>query len=98
MLGRVHVEGKEYAKAQKAYEEALARRPDFWPAANDLAALLCEHPGTGERSSTGRSALATSAYKVRPYDPIVQDTLGWAWYRKGDNPRRSICLRRRRGS
>ena len=47
-LGRIHVEGKEYAKAAKAYEEALARRPDFWPAANDLAALLCEHPGTGK--------------------------------------------------
>jgi tetratricopeptide (TPR) repeat protein len=85
LLGRIHVEGKEYAKAAKVYEEALARRPDFWPAANDLAALLSEHPGTGKELDRALE-LAKSTQKIRPDDPIVQDTLGWACYKKGDNP------------
>jgi len=96
LLGRIHVEGKEYAKAEKAYEEALARRPDFWPAANDLAALLCEHPGTGKELDRGLE-LAKSAHKIRPDDPIVQDTLGWAWYKKGDNAQALDLLAKAQG-
>jgi len=96
MLGRVHVEEKEYAKAAKAYEEALALRPDFWPAANDLAALLCEHPGTGKELDRALE-LAQSAHKIRPDDPIVQDTLGWALYKKGDNAQALDLLAKAQG-
>ena len=96
LLGRIHLEGKEYAKAQKAYEEALARRPDFWPAANDLAVLLCEHPGTG-RELDRALELAKSVHKIRPDDPVVQDTLGWVWYRKGDNPQALDLLAKAQG-
>ena len=95
-LGRIHVEGKEYAKAAKAYEEALARRPDFWPAANDLAALLCEHPGTGKELDRGLE-LAKSAHRIRPDDPVVQDTLGWAWYKKGENAQALDLLAKAQG-
>ena len=84
LLARVHVEAKEYAKAAKAYEAALARRPDFWIAANDLAALLCEHPGTGKELDRAPRAGAV-ALRSRPDDPVVQDTLGWASYKKGEN-------------
>ena len=96
LLGRIHVEGKEYAKAAKAYEEALARRPDFWPAANDLAALLCEHPGTGKELDRALE-LARGALKSRPDDPVVQDTLGWACYKKGDNPQALDLLTKAQG-
>lgn len=96
LLGRIHIEGKEYGKAAKAYEEALARRPDFWIAANDLAALLCEHPGTGKELDRALE-LAKSAHKIRPDDPIVQDTLGWACYRKGDNPQALDLLTKAQG-
>jgi tetratricopeptide (TPR) repeat protein len=96
LLGRIYVERKEYAKAEKVYEEALARRPDFWPAANDLAALLSEHPGTGKELDRALE-LAKSAHKIRPDDPIVQDTLGWAWYKKGDNPQALDLLAKAQG-
>ena len=96
MLGRIHVEGKEYAKAAKVYEEALARRPDFWPAANDLAALLCEHPGTGKELDRALE-LARGALKSRPDDPVVQDTLGWACYKKGDNAQALDLLTKAQG-
>jgi tetratricopeptide (TPR) repeat protein len=95
-LGRIHVEGKEYAKAAKAYEEALARRPDFWVAANDLAVLLCEHPGTGKELDRAIE-LARGVLKSRPDDPVVQDTLGWACYRKGDNPQALDLLTKAQG-
>ena len=97
MLGRIHVEGKEYAKAAKVYEEALARRPDFWPAANDLAALLCEHPGTGKELDRALE-LARGALKSRPDDPVVQDALGWACYKKGDNEQALDLLTKARGN
>jgi tetratricopeptide (TPR) repeat protein len=95
-LGRIHVEGKEYAKAEKTYEEALARRPDFWPTMNDLAALLCEHPGTGKELDRALE-LAKSAHKIRPDEPVVQDTLGWAYYKKGDNAQALDLLAKAQG-
>ncbi len=96
LLARIYIEGKEYAKAAKVYEEALARRPDFWIAANDLAALLCGHPGTGKELDRALE-LAKSAYKIRPDDPIVQDTLGWACYKKGDNAQAVDLLEKAQG-
>jgi len=95
-LGRTYVEGKEYAKAAKVYEEALARRPDFWVAANDLAALLCEHPGTGKELDRAVE-LARGALKIHPDDPVVQDTLGWAMYKKGDNAQALDLLAKAQG-
>ncbi|HEX8042539.1 tetratricopeptide repeat protein [Candidatus Deferrimicrobium sp.] len=95
-LGRIYIEGKEYAKAEKTYAEALARRPDFWPAANDLAALLSEHPGTGKELDRALE-LAKSAYKLRPDDPVVQDTLGWVSYKKGDNAQALDLLAKAQG-
>jgi tetratricopeptide (TPR) repeat protein len=96
ILGRLRIEEKQYAKAAKAYEEALARRPDFWIAANDLAALMCEHPGTGMELDRALE-LAESARKLRPDDPIVQDTAGWACYKTGDNAKALDLLRKAQG-
>ena len=85
-LARLYASGKEYAKAAQVYERAVAKRPDFWPAANDLAALLSDHGKT--KGDLDRAlALAQGALKRRPEEGVVQDTLGWVYYRKGDAKR-----------
>jgi len=86
-LARLHASGKEYGKAIKIYERALAKRPDFWQGANDLAALLSDY---GKKEDLGRALeLAQGALKRRPEEPIVLDTVGWVYYRQGD-PKRAL--------
>ena len=82
-LARLYASRKEFAKAVQIYEKAVAKRPDFWPAANDLAALLSDH-GKTEGDLDRALALAQGALKRRPEEGVVQDTLGWVYYRKGD--------------
>jgi len=45
LLGRCYVEGKQYDKAEKLYEEALRRWPDFTAAREGLAALRTARRG-----------------------------------------------------
>jgi tetratricopeptide (TPR) repeat protein len=65
--------------ATKAYQEALARNPNFAPALNDLAWLECEHGGNLDEALS----LAEHAKQVQPDDPNISDTLAWIDYRKG---------------
>jgi tetratricopeptide (TPR) repeat protein len=79
------VEGEAYEgigqfdQAKRAYQDALARNPNFVPALNNLAWLECEHGGNLDEALS----LAEHAKQLDPDDPDVSDTLGWIDYRKG---------------
>jgi len=96
LLGRMHLREGNYQKARAAYEGALQMQPGFWPAANDLAVLLCERAASAADLDKALS-LAQSALKSRPEDPAVQDTLGWIWYKKGDMGKALEMLQRAQG-
>jgi tetratricopeptide (TPR) repeat protein len=96
LLGRMHLRAGDYPKGRAAYEEALARQPGFWPAANDLAVLLCDRAASVADLEKALS-LAQSALKSRPEEPAVQDTLGWIWYKKGDVGKALEMLQRAQG-
>jgi tetratricopeptide (TPR) repeat protein len=96
LLGRMYLREGDFPKGRAVYEEALARQPGFWPAANDLAVLLCERAASVADLDKALS-LAQNALKRRPEDPAVQDTLGWIWYRKGDVGKALEMLQRAQG-
>jgi Flp pilus assembly protein TadD len=75
------------------YEAALSKKPDFWPAANDLANLLCDR-GTTKAELDKALALAQNALEIHPGEPVLLDTLGWIQYRKGDLERALANLER----
>jgi tetratricopeptide (TPR) repeat protein len=77
--GMLHEKQGDFAKAQEAYERALAREPRFPPAANNLAYLYAERGGNLETALR----LAQIAREGAPDDPHVADTLGWILYRRG---------------
>ena len=79
MLGILYANENRYADAIYHYQKALEIKPDFIPAANDLAYLLAEK---GEKLSLALE-LAKKAKKILPDDPRVADTLGWVYYRMG---------------
>ncbi|HQJ08293.1 MAG TPA: tetratricopeptide repeat protein, partial [Deltaproteobacteria bacterium] len=82
-LGMIYEQSGEYAKASQIYTKILAAIPDLWPAANNLAFLLAEHPAAKDDLSRAVT-LARKAREIRPDDPDVIDTLGWAYYKTGD--------------
>jgi len=71
---------QDYAKAAEQYERILTIRPNFAPAANNLAYLYAEHLARPEAAFD----LARKAREVAPDDPAIADTLGWIAYRRGD--------------
>jgi tetratricopeptide (TPR) repeat protein len=95
-LGRLYSWRKEYRKAIQVYETVLRKQPRFWPAANDLAMLLCDH-GNAEEDLDRALLLAENARRNRPEDPILLDTLGWIRCRKGDLQQALELLQRARG-
>jgi tetratricopeptide (TPR) repeat protein len=74
---------KDYPSAMDVYEQIFARQPGSWMAANNLAFYLTEL-GTSGRDYDRALELAKKADELNPGSPLVQDTLGWALYRKGD--------------
>ena len=69
----------QFDQAKRAYQDALARNPNFAPALNNLAWLECEHGGNLDEALS----LAEHAKQIQPDDPNISDTLGWIDYRKG---------------
>jgi tetratricopeptide (TPR) repeat protein len=79
-IAQIYVSHKEYKKAMQAYERVLARKPGMWAAANDLAYLISEKGGDLDKAL----ALAQKSLVQRPEEPVILDTIGWIFFKKGD--------------
>jgi tetratricopeptide (TPR) repeat protein len=74
---------ERYDDAIKVYEEALVSRPDSQIAANNLAALLLDYRSD---SASWARALEVAQVLDPSSNPMLADTVGWAYYRNGDYP------------
>jgi len=81
-LGSLHSREGRVAEATKVYETVLAKTPDDPVIANNLASLLLEQPGD-DKARLAR-ALTLAVPLGESGDPLLLDTLGWAYYRNGD--------------
>ncbi len=79
VIGMAHDREGNRVEANAAYRRALAVRPDFAPAANNLAWNLA----TGGGNLDQAFALARTAKSGMPEDPHVSDTMGWIYHRLG---------------
>jgi tetratricopeptide (TPR) repeat protein len=70
---------KDYARAEAAFREALSRDPAHAPALNYLGYMLAER---GERLDEAIAAIER-ALEIDPGNPSYQDSLGWAYFKKG---------------
>jgi tetratricopeptide (TPR) repeat protein len=77
--GTMEQEKGNLAEAEKLYQKALQIRPDYPPAANNLAYLMLERGGNVDVAL----GLAQTAMRGMPDSPNAADTLGWAYYNKG---------------
>lgn len=85
-LAMLYEQTDKYDKAMATYEAALAKNANFWPAANNLAFLLSEHP-TGKDDMQRALKLAEQAREIRPQQPEILDTLGWVYFKMGNTGR-----------
>jgi Flp pilus assembly protein TadD len=79
LLGTIYDMQKKFDLAEKHYRAALEIKPDFAPAANNLAFLLAGQNKDMEEALT----LAQKAKELLPDDASIMDTLGWVYYKKG---------------
>jgi tetratricopeptide (TPR) repeat protein len=82
-LGRLYEDRSETAKAIDVYEKAVGQIPGFWSAANRLAFLLADQAVSMEALDRA-TGLATAAYRMKPGQAAIVDTLGWIYHKKGD--------------
>jgi tetratricopeptide (TPR) repeat protein len=87
-IGAIHEELKEFEAARVAYEKVLGINKQSIPALNNLAYIYAVRLNKIDRAYE----LAQRARELRPYDPHVEDTLGWVLYEKGDFPRALTLL------
>lgn len=80
LLGQIYESQGNWEKAQVQYRQALDISPDNAIAANNLAFLMLDHNGDVQ-SALG---LAVKARRAMPDNPVVLDTVGWAYYNNGD--------------
>lgn len=60
-------------KAQDLYRQVLKQSPDYIPALNNMAYLLTDNFGRSQEALD----MALKAYRKRPNDPYIMDTLGY---------------------
>ncbi len=82
-LANIYESNREYEKAMDVYREFLTVHPDSWSAVNNLAFLLSEL-GRSKASLDEAMILAKRAENLNPGSPLVQDTMGWIYYKKGE--------------
>jgi tetratricopeptide (TPR) repeat protein len=70
---------KRRAEARPLYEQILKIQPDQTIALNNLAYLMAEEGGELDAALT----LAQRAKQKAPNDPMISDTLGWIYIKKG---------------
>ncbi|WP_319526492.1 tetratricopeptide repeat protein [uncultured Desulfosarcina sp.] len=86
VLGRLYEERNEYDKAIKVYENGVGKVPGFWSAANRLAFLLADR-ATSVETLDRALKIASAAYRMKPGQAAIIDTLGWIYYKKGETER-----------
>jgi len=79
-LGSIYDQTGKTDLAKEAYTKILTIKPDFAPAANNLAWMIAESkdPDLGEALR-----LAMTAKQQQPDDAHIIDTLGWVHYKRG---------------
>ena len=89
-LGQFEVETAQYPAAVKSFENAIAIEPRQPLALNNAAYLYAEKLGDPARAIQ----LAERAVEMRPNDPYILDTLGWACFKAGRYDDAENSLRR----
>ncbi|MCP4694905.1 MAG: tetratricopeptide repeat protein, partial [Desulfobacterales bacterium] len=79
MLGIIYYNNKQLDLSEEHYRKALEIDPDFVPAANNLAYMLVER-GKDLNVALG---YAQKAKENAPDNPLIMDTLGSVYYKKG---------------
>jgi tetratricopeptide (TPR) repeat protein len=80
MLAMIQEVLRDTAAAEARYQQALAVDPEAAVAANNLAWIYV----ASDRHLDQALQLAQTAFKHLPDNPQVNDTLGWAYYKKQD--------------
>jgi len=80
-MAETYERSKDYAKAIAAYDRVLTKQPVNDVAANNLAALLLDHPVD---SSSLKHAKELASRFESSQQPAFRDTLGWMYYRSGE--------------
>ncbi len=88
MLGMILEAQKDLPAAEAQYEKTLAVDPTAAVAANNLAWIYV----ASNRNLDQALQLAQTALKALPEEPHVNDTAGWAYYRKGLYSQAVRCL------
>ena len=78
--GAILEQQKKYAEAEQAFRAVLARDPLQAPTLNYLGYMLAER---GDRVDEAIQ-LITRALQADPHNGSYLDSLGWAWFKKGD--------------
>ncbi len=79
LMGQIYDEKGDWKKAQEFYTKALARDTDNPIAANNLGYSMLEHGGDVNLALS----YGLTARKASQNAPAFADTVGWAYYRKG---------------
>ena len=64
-------------------EQVLKMYPNMWSMANDAAFILADY-GKGKNDLDKALTLAQKAQSLTPENPLVLDTLGWVYYKRGE--------------
>ena len=82
-LGALYEEQGAFDKAKTLYENGVSKVPGFWHAANRLAFLMADQ-ATSMETLDEALAYASAAYRIKPGQATIIDTLGWIHYKKGE--------------
>lgn len=91
LLGVEYERARRYDDAISHYEKLLKANPDVDVATNNLASLLLDH--RNDAASHKRALELAKKLQFSP-NPVVLDTVGWAYYRNGDFARAVPFLER----
>ena len=79
----IYEKAGEYDQAKAIYSQMLKNNPSDRTAANNLAYRMIENP-TQDSDLDQAIDLARKSLIYNPGNPEIIDTLGWAYYKKGD--------------
>jgi len=82
-LSAFYMSQQKADRAVSELEQVLKMYPNMWSSANDAAFILADH-GKGKKDLDRALTLAQKAQSVNPENPLVLDTLGWVYYKRGE--------------